>query len=286
VNARRIGILALIAALAAALTIAAWLGPHRVNPNAATARLGLTLLVNRRAVVEMSPGTPLRFEASLVSASGVPPFSVGSRWKPWHQLIRLEAARVGETLPWPLPRPGPARTMEMIEGRPSITHEPAAVAHLVAGRQVHTVTFASSPEDTVNLPPGTYRIRGVFSTPFWQFWGWKGRAVSGEVRIVVVDAARAGGKRSDLEGQRLALALDFYLDASRFEEALRAATTLTDLRPSEARSHVLLGDVCAALNRRAEALRAYERAMALLPRTYEPPEMLLARIRQLKDGPK
>jgi hypothetical protein len=212
VNARRIGVLALVAALAAAVTIAAWLAAHRVNPSVAIPRLGLTLLVNRRANVELSPGTPLRFEASLVGAADVAAFSVGSRWKPWHQQIRLEAARVGETLPWPLPQPDSARTMEVIEGRPRMTDEPAAVAHLVESRQVHTATFASSPEDTATLQPGTYRIRAVFSTPFWQLWGWRGRAVSGEVTIVVVDAASAGGTRPDLEGERLALAVDFYLN--------------------------------------------------------------------------
>ncbi len=282
---RRLLVLVLLAAIGAGLAIVARSVLRRPRPTT-SARPGLTLLINLRPSVEVAPRTPLVFELSLGSSPSSRGFDIGSRWKPWHALVRLEGTG-GGAIPWPLARLGAPRSMHVgrdAEGRPAVTVDTSAVARLEAGRHVHTVTFAAGPEETAGIKPGTYRLRGVLETPFWQLWGWRGRAVSAAATVVVLDPAQAGEKGPQLEAERLARAADFYVNAGRFEDAHRAATSLTGLRPKEPRSYMLLGDASAGLDRRQEALDAYRRAMALLPPSYEEPTLLMERIRQVVEG--
>lgn len=275
---RRIMIWAAVVIMAAALSSVAWLTLRAPSANPA-ARPGLTLLVNLRPHVEMTPGTPVVVELSLGSSPSAPSLDVGSRWRPWHSLVRLEEVG-GDGVSWPLTRRS-SRSVHIVRdtnGRPSVTVDTTAVAHLEAGRHVHTVTFGAAPDETAGLKPGTYRFRAVLETPFWMLWGWKGRAVSGAATIVVVDPSRAGKKSQQLESQRLAGAADFYVKASRFADAHRLATALTRLMPNETRSYMLLGDAAAGLDRPQEALNAYRRALALRRPSYEEPTLLYERI--------
>jgi tetratricopeptide (TPR) repeat protein len=167
------------------------------------------------------------------------------------------------------------------DGRPEMRNETSAVAHLEAGRHVHIMTEAAAPEDTVNLQPGTYRVRAVLETPFWMFWGWRGRVASAPVTIVVVDPSKTGDRRNALETQRLMRAGDFYIGVARFEEAARAAREVVKSEPNQIEAHILLGDALVGLERRQEALAAYHRALALVPRSYEQPTLLYERIQSV-----
>lgn len=84
-----------------------------------------------------------------------------------------------------------------------------------------------------------------------------------------------------LESERLAGTTRYYLSAGRSAEALRFAQELATLEPERARSHVLLGDALALQGRTKEALSAYRRAMKLVPRSYDEPELLRQRIDNL-----
>ena len=248
-------------------------------------RLGLTLLVNRQARVQITPGTPLIFELSLASSSSVPAFDLGSGWRPWYTLGRIESADT-RALPGALTRVG-QRSVHVVrrtDGRQEVTVDAGVIARLEAGRHVHTVTWAAGPEETSRIPPGTYHVRGVLETPLWMVWGWRGRAVSAPISIVV--RAAGDGVSRELDAQRLARSADYYLALGRFAEAHAAATELVSVKPREADSHILLGDALSGLNRRPEALAAFQRAMSLLPRSPEEPTLLYRRIDSVMDSGK
>lgn len=282
-TARRILVSTAGVILAAVLGTVAWLTLRAPASNPAS-RPGLTLLVNLRPDVEMTPGTPVMFELSLGSSPSSSSFEIGSRWRSWDALVRLEEAGSGNGPSWPLTRVGASRSVHVVrdpDGRPSVTEDTSAVAHLEAGQHVHTVTFAAGPDETAGIKPGAYQFRAVLETPSWMLWGWRGRAVSGAVTILVLDPPRAGEKRQALESQRLARAADFYVNAGRFADAHRLATELTSLMPNDSRSYTLLGDAAAGLDRRQEALDSYRRALALRRPSYEEPTWLYARIERV-----
>jgi hypothetical protein len=260
---------------------ASWLIWRRSGPPAA--HPGLTLLVNLHPHVEITPGTPLLFEVSVGSSPSAPGFDIGSRWRPWHSLVRLEPAD-GSAIPWRTAQAGVPRSVHMrraADGSPEVTEDAPVVAHLEAGRDVHIVTFAARPGDTASIKPGTYGLRAVLQTPWWLRWGWTGRAVSGAVTVLVRDPSQADDRTQALEAERLARTADFYVNVGQYAEAHKAAISLVASRPKESRSHILVGDALAGLDRRQEALDAYRRAMALLPRSYEEPTLLTERIRKL-----
>ena len=159
--------------------------------------------------------------------------------------------------------------------------EPSAVAHLELAQQVYTVSTIASPQAMADVRPGAYRVRAVLETPPWILWGWRGRRVSPPVTIVVRDASKSGYKRQTLETQRISLAADFYIAAARFVEAEQAVRELLAIEPRRAHAHMLLGDALVGLERQNEALAAYRRAIALLPRSNEEPTLLLNRIREV-----
>ncbi|HUE89217.1 MAG TPA: tetratricopeptide repeat protein [Vicinamibacterales bacterium] len=276
-----------IALLLAAVTVCAWI-VWRSSPATPAASLGLTLLVNHRPHLEVTPGTPLYFEVSITSSRSAGSITIGSRWRPWHRLVRLEASAL-TGMPWALTSAGPPRAMSITRSgdeRPEVvvTPDPPAVAHLEAGRQVYTVTQVASPEAMANVRPGAYRIRAVLETPSWMLWGWRGRKVSQPVTIVVRDASQAGGTRAALETQRLGRVADFYIATERFADAEKTARQLLALEPDQANAHVLLGDALLGLKRREEALATYRRAMVLLRPSYEEPSLLMDRIQRAVDA--
>ncbi len=244
--------------------------------------LGLTLLVNLQSRVEITPGTPVAIDLSLGSSRSAPSLQVGSRRQPWHTLVRLEDVEASQGVASRMTRIGPPRSVHVVsqpDGRPAMTRDAPDVAHLEAGRHVHTVSYVIEPEAAAALTPGTHRFRAVLETPTWLLWGWRGRAVSGDAAIVVRD--RADDRGEALEAQRLQRTAGHYLRVGRFKEAHAAAASLIALRPRETRSHVLFGDALAGLDRRREALDAYRRAMKLLPPSYEEPRLLMERMARL-----
>jgi hypothetical protein len=152
---RRILISAVVASIVVVLGTAAWF-MFRAPASTTGAPIGITLLVNLRPHVEVTQGTPLTFELSIGSSRSSAGFDIGSRWWPWHELVRLEIAGSEGAIRWPLARVGTPRTRPVgrgSDGRPSVTEDTLAVARLEAGQHVHTVTFASGPEETASISP-------------------------------------------------------------------------------------------------------------------------------------
>jgi len=279
VTRRRVIVTMLVGGVAMALTSAWWV--WRTSALAESPRLGLSLLVNRQPRVEVTPGTPLIFELSLGSGSSVPAFDVGSRWRPWSTLGRIEQVAT-PSAPWVFTKVG-ARSVHVTresDGRQSVTMDSGATARFEDGRHVHTVIWAVAPEDTSRIQPGTYRVRGIVETPFWLVWGWTGHAASPVATIVV----RAPGQSTsvELDAQRMAATADYYLGLGKFAEAHAAAIELVGVQPKEATAHVRLGDALAGLNRKSEALASYQLAMSLLPPSSEEPTLIHKRIDKVR----
>lgn len=276
---RRLMATALAGGVAIALT-SAWC-VLRTPAVTRSPRLGLTLLVNRQARAEIVPGTPLVFELSLGSGAPVPVFSVGSRWRPWSTLGRIE--NVGtRSAPWALTRVGErsVHVMRQSDGRQSVTMDSAAVARFEDGRHVHTIVWAVGPEDSSRVQPGTYQVRGIVETPFWLVWGWTGHAAS-QVATIVVRAPEQSTS-VELDVRRMQATTDYYLGLGRFAEAHAAAIELVGVQPREATAHVRLGDALAGLNRKPEALASYQLAMSLLPPSSEEPTLIHERIDEVR----
>jgi len=265
---------------------AALLGVYLVaiNVRPSERRPGVTLLVNHSTRVEVAPGAPLLFEISISDGPNDPPLQIGSRWRAWHRLVRLERLGGDELPPWRLQPVGEPRSLKVerdSEGRSSLSTPSGAIAQLGGGRSVHTVAFSASPEETTSVAPGDYLVRAVLETPFWLRWGWHGRTISAPARVTVRRPASGPEQVRSLESERLAGATRHYLSAGRSAEALRFAQELATLEPERARSHVLLGDALALQRSTKEALSAYRRAMKLVPRSYDEPEPLRQRIDNL-----
>jgi hypothetical protein len=239
---------------------------------------GLTLLVNHSTRTEITPGTPLSMQVSISNGPNDSPLRIGSRWRGWHRLIWLERVGSSEPLPWRASPEGEPRSLEIAtdaEGRPGAKRRTGPVAQLDRGRFVHTVTFAAGPADTASLAPGEYRVRAVLETPFWQFWGWRGRLVSATASIAI----RAGNAATPaLEVQRLSSSGAYYLRHVLYADAERVADELLRVDPRRFGAHLLRGDALAGLNRKSEALDAYRRALKLVPRSYETPDLVFQRI--------
>lgn len=250
--------------------------PARPAPSAESVRqrpalqasLSLSVLDCRR--VEVLPGTPLLFEASLSSGRGAAASTLGSSTRPWHSLIRL-AGEGGKPLPWtavPLGQPRSVAFGTGEGGRPTLAQSSADVA-VLDHKHTHRLFLAAAPEAMSGVAPGTYRVRAV---------------VEGETRLesapvtVVVREPGSTSDRDRLEEDRLAWSAQFYVWAKRYEEARRSCEDLTRRKPKDPGAWMLLGDALDGLDKPREALVAYQRALAVSPRSYEEPAALYERM--------
>jgi hypothetical protein len=273
-----IAILAIIVA-AALVPWSAW-NNRSIRPDG---RLGLTLRVNFQERTEVLPGTPLVFEVALTGSPSSTGFDVGSRLRPWHELIHLEDPH--GRLSWPLTSLGVPRSMAIVrqpDGRPNVATYSGPVARLESGRHVHVTTMAAIPDITAALRPGVYRVRAVLETPFWLRWGWRGRVTSPPVTIIVRDSGASGQQTAALEYERLRRSAALHLSLERFDAAERAARQLVARKTRDAEAHLLLGDALAGLNRRREALTEYRRALSVAGPTYDEPSALFERMQWLR----
>jgi hypothetical protein len=275
---RRLTLTIVVVALGV-LAAAAWFLARRTSIDDSP-RVGLTLVVNRQRLVEITPGTPIVFELSIGSSNEAPAFELGSRWRPWHALARLESLEGGGLHANAVSAGHRSLHLEShADGKSELRMVAGSVARLEAGRYVHTIIWTAAPENTSALAPGEYRVRGVLETPGWMVWGWRGRVVSPSVLITVRSAVGA----SELEARRLARSVEYFIGLERFSDAHAMASALVKLRPRDADSHILLGDALAGLNRRPEAFDAYLAAVSLLPHSSEDPMVLYRRMEALVD---
>lgn len=244
---------------------------------------GVTLITNlERNNLVITPGTPLQIEVSLSSARGAPAMSIGGWWRSWHAYVHLEDPATGKAAPWPLKLiDSTSAVLESDADSMSLNATTRRVAYLEQGRQVHTVTFFVAPTDTAQTRPGIYQLRAAVETPLWQIWGWRGRAVSSPMTITV--KARDDGQADIevLETRRLHYAAKYYLSVGQTTEARESVEQLESVDADNPATRILLGDVFAADGETDRALAEYHRAIALLPRSYEEPTLLMERIRRL-----
>jgi hypothetical protein len=267
--------------LAVAMALVAW-AAWSDRATRQDGRLALTLRVNLQSRTEIVPGAPLVFDVTLTSSPSSAGFTVGSRWRPWHELIRLEDPH--GRLSWPLTPLGLPRSLSrarQTDGRPSVTTHSSPIARLESGRHVHVATQAAVADVTTTLRPGIYRIRAVLETPFWLRWGWRGRVTSTPVTIVVRDPATLGQRAAALENERLRRTAALDLALERFDAAERAARQLVERQASDVEARLLLGDALAGLNRRREALAEYQRALTAASSTDEEPLAIYDRMQRV-----
>jgi len=265
-------VIALVLALVAGLVLV-------VTSGSSGERLGVTMRANLGRSLTIAAGTPVELEVSLTSAPRAAGFDLGGRFRSWYDYVDLEQSQSDGAPPLTFVFVAASTwSLEMgTEGARLVTTT-SRVARLEGGRQVHTATFVIAPSATEHAVPGDYQLRAVVETPRWQFWGWRGRAVSAPVTITVKARVDGNPDGPALEAQRLRLTAKYYLSIDQPGEARKSADALVALQPTDPVPLILLGDVLVAENRRADGLDAYRRAMALLPPSYEQPVLLQRRI--------
>jgi Flp pilus assembly protein TadD len=125
---------------------------------------------------------------------------------------------------------------------------------------------------------GTYQLVASLQTPFWQFWGWRGRAESAPLVVTVVT--------NETPNRQLAGTAAFLYKTKQFGEAVRVARDWSTRDAASVRARILLGDALLATGDRDGARSAYEAALDLanaLP-SHERPTAILERLHNLRAG--
>lgn len=241
------------------------------QPSAGEVRPVIGLDVNGGTSIEAAPGSPFVFTIHLTGERRGP-VVVGTRSTPWHTSLRLETME-GRELPWRVePHGTPSGTTLQDDMRLATVRSPS-VARLVWHGSHYRAQFSVAPEQTTTFS-GAVRVRAVLDTPRWVWWRWRGSVQSQSVTIHV--SADAAG-RADLQRQRLVETAAYFLDRQRHADAYTAANQVAAVADG-VDAQILRGDALAGLNRHAEALAAYRRALRLRPPSYEEPALLLDKI--------
>jgi hypothetical protein len=253
-----------------------WLGGAR-----AAGTPVLRLLVDGAPSATVGVGNPIFLEVFLHGTRTAVGPSIGGRWRPWHRMITIRAIQNGREVALPFVEVASPRVRELTtatDGRPSFSDRDVSGAALDGMRRVFRMELAAAPESTRQLSAGTYQIIASLETPFWQFWGWRGRAESAPLVVTVV--ANASPNR------QLAGTATFLYKTKRFGEAVRLARDWSTREAESVRARVLLGDALRETGDRAGARSAYEAALDLanaLPGN-ERPIAILDRLATLRSG--
>jgi hypothetical protein len=223
-------------------------------------------------------GSPVILSVFVSRAAASPPLALGSADTSWYSYIHIEATGTAGRLRW------------QVLGKPYTVHIERDALGLLKGAtadtsnravfdesaKMYSARFAISPEDSAGLDAGRYTVKAVLRSPLSPPWDWFGQAASNQVEFTIQPVAASAPEQ---QAQRLADSAQFYLDAGRFEDALRLATQLKDRQPNESGSWVLLGDALNGLHRDQAALDAYNSALefAAKEKEIEPPEYILSR---------
>lgn len=272
-SAVRMGLWSAIAVATLVIALVAW-WPRRAVPGASPI---VTVLVNGETSIDVAPGTPLIFEVTLRGPRR-DRVVVGSSWRPWQTLIRLEDNQ-GRSLPWRLAAHGQPKAISVsLAGQyPTLSTNVTAVADLQWQSSEYTMSLAVAPDETQQLS-GTTGVRALVETPWWTGSSWRGKVTSPSVTVRVPSDA---GSRPDLNLARLLGSADYFLLRHEYERAYAASEQLTRSAPDLVIGKIFHGDALAGLQRRDEALAAYRSALALRGVSYEEPTLLLDRIARL-----
>jgi hypothetical protein len=222
-------------------------------------------------------GAPVILTVFVSRKAVSPTLALGSANTPWYSYIRIEATGTAGTLRWSVLGKPYALDLES-EATGQLTGVAADTSNRALfddSAKVYSAKFAISPEDSAGLGAGRYTVKAALRSPWWPPWNWIAKEVFSHEVAFTIQPASAG----EQEAERLADAVQFYLDAGRFEDALRLATQLKDRLPDKSNTWILMGDALNGLHRDHESLDAYDTALELAAQEKgtEPPEYILIR---------
>lgn len=251
------------------------------RPAAAAGSPVLRLLVDGAPSATVGVSSPIFLEVFLHGTRTAPGPLIGGRLRPWHRMIAVRASQGGRLVTLPFVEVTPPRVRERTtasDGRPTFTEGEASGAALDGMRRVFRMELAAAPESTRHLGAGTYQLVASLETPFWQFWGWRGRAESAPLPMTVVT--------NETPGQRLGGSARFLYKTRQFADAVRVAQDWSTRDAASVQARLLLGDALLATGDRDGARSAYEAALGranALPGNERPTD-ILERLRNLRAG--
>ena len=226
----------------------------------------------------VTAGTAIFLTVSLLGNTPDPGLRVGAAGRAWTTGIGFETADTQKPLPWRIDQLGRSVTLRF-DGTPG---DAAALGQEsvegddvvgVEASRVHRVELGVGPEEADRIPAGTHSFRAILRRDGGP------NLVSNTVTLIVEAPSAGGARTADIERTRLEAAARFYLRAEKWEDAQRMALQLVERETPDAAAFTLLGDALNGLQRDAEALAAYDEALATLPETEdEAPSYLLARM--------
>lgn len=252
----------------------------RKTPPEVTVRIN-----NKEDAATVLAGSPVILTVFVSRPAVSPALALGSAVTPWYSYIRIEATGTAGTLRWSvLGKPYALDLQRDATGQlKGVTADTSNLALFDESARVYSAGFAISPEDSAGLGAGHYTVKAALRSPWWPPWNWIGKeVVSNEVGFTVQPVAASAGEQ---EAERLADSVQFYLDAGRFDDALRLATQLKDRLPDKSNTWTLMGDALNGLHRDQEALDAYNTALELAAKEKgtEPPEYILIRQQEVME---
>ena len=266
-----------VAAALITLALLLWLSLSRTHAGTPV----LTLLVDGAASATVGLGSPMFLEVFLHGTRNGTGPSIGGRLRPWHRLVAVRATQNGREVSLPFVEVASPRVRELAtgtDGRPSFSDREASGAALDGMRRVFRMELAAAPESTRQLSAGSYQLIASIQTPFWQFWGWRGRVESAPIVVTMVTNAPPI--------QELAGTAAFLYKTKQFGEAARVARDWSTREASSIPAQVVLGDALLATGDRQGARMAYEAALDLANSrsSIERPTAILDRLRDLRTG--
>jgi len=223
-------------------------------------------------------GSPVILTVFVSRPAASPTLALGSAQAPWYSYIRIETTGAPGTLRWLVLGKPYALDLTLDANRrlTGVSANTSNRALFDESAKIYSARFAISPEDSAGLSAGSFKAKAALRSPLWPPWNWVGKVVSNEVEFTIQPVPASSGEQ---EADRLDESVQFYLDAGRFDDALRLATQLKDRRPDKSKTWMLLGDALNGLHRDQEALNAYNTALDLAAKekSTEPPEYILMR---------
>lgn len=259
-----------------------WFGLRKSSLSQAPSPSASPLLVFKLQVnrqdnnVDILQGTPLVFTVFLSGSKSAPtPSRIGKSGSPWHTHVRLELAE-GKPLTWKLAMLGSPQAFLFqrdASGRINIEGKEGEEA-IIDAEHNYTVEIGIDPDESAKITPGLYTIQAILDISFERE---NKRVVSNPV-IVNVQEQKVP-LTAEQELRRLIESAEFYIQASRFEDAYLLAIKVKEREPKKIQSYMLLGDALNGLRRDKEALEAYDYALHLsaMRKQYEPPTYLMLR---------
>jgi len=234
-----------------------------------------TLQVNRQDNVDTVQGAPLIFTVFLSSSKSANPLRIGKPGNPWHAHVRLELVE-GKPLTWKLAMLGSPQAFLFqrdASGRINIEGKEGEEA-IIDAEHSYTVELGIDPDESAKITPGLYTIQAILDISFER----ENKRVASNPVIVNVQEQKVP-LTAEQELRRLIESAEFYIQASRFEDAYLLAIKVKEREPKKIQSYILLGDALNGLRRDKEALEAYNYAIHLsaLEKQYEPPTYLMLR---------